>query len=485
MSIAPDSRLGIFPASVNAADAEEILGDLDGTALEICVADNLIGSEDVQVAVSRGADLLARLFARVEIRAATKVQAPWVVAANTNRIYVGNGKAELLRTVSIGIGDVDAEIHVGMSGTTASISRSGPRSVAPGRIGALLAGPMIAAEGFKTVFRSRMPSVVMRDYILDPLSFGVDGPVFPTIELDNIKLDLAVLGCGSIGFGIVDAVTMLPGLSGRIVLVDNGTLEERNLYKYPRLDRAAARAGQSKVAALRLLLEKHQSQLCVEGRETNVSSLTSTPSRIAIASVDNIPARYACQELLTQDLINVAIAGTTLEVASLRFGQTGCIECLYADTPGQDYDAIAEITGIPPAVVEELWRTNRGLAAADLQVLADRPAFRSVDLTLYDGQPLSSLMRRLPYGETIVISASGAPVPISTAFVAAMAGTLAVIEALKLSSPELSEYRLKERLEWNMLGIFTPRAIVHVGQRTACFLCGSTARSAYFRELWG
>jgi|GEM_PF-3633704 len=475
-----DPRLGLIPQATP-EEERDFLDVLRGSPIEIRIGADVADSQDVRCAVERGADLCKRLFDTVQIYG----PASWIEAANQRLGEVRDVHSTPTgKPIVIALGSSGGNAHVGFSGWRAAVSLDRPAPIGAGRIGALLAGPMIAAEAFKTAFASRDPRIVRRPYSLDALTYGTKNVEGPT-NIPHLTLDLLLAGGGSIGFGIVDALVNVDGqLSGEVEILDNGHLEDRNIYKYAWLPTSVARANGAKVEILKSRIHATFVDLNVVPNPCPIAKASLTSRDSIIVSLDDLAARRKAQELLPRILINAAIDGTTIEIAHLLFGESGCLYCYYLDTPQEDYNVIASMTGLPLDRVVELYANNLPLERCDIETLKAVPALAELDVASFEGQPLRSLIARWPYGEATMHTESGGNVMLAAPFVSSMAGTLALIELIKAEIPELEIYRLRESLRFDMLGVFDPVQIMRVQRRDECGICNSQPRLKYHKSKW-
>lgn len=476
-----DPRLHLLLGDVTQT---ELLREFAQTAVVIRVAPDALALSSVRVAAARGADLAARLFDNVRI-VVDGDEPSWIAATNARVAKIRErAHAEPYRTVTIGIGPVAADVYVGFQGWSVAVSRRHPTAIGEGTIGALLAGPVIAAEAFKGAFGDRVPRVVRKDYIFNVLTYGTDAAVdatLPTLELDSV-----LVGCGSVGFGFVDALAQLDAdVVGRLDLVDNGVLETKNVYKYAYVTTDEARWARDKVHVLAERLRANHPGLTIHPHPTTLGKANVPTRTLAILTPDNLPARRDGQELFTREIVNVAVGGNTeVDIANLQFGRTACVYCFYRDVPEEAYDLIAALTELPVKIVRELYTDNAALEPAHIELMSKAPRFAGVSLKSYVGQPLRSLMQRPDYGAVPVSMEGGPAVAVTTAFVSAFAGTLGLIEAIKASVPALLPHRLSERLRWDLLGTFSSRLVLNAPPAVGCPICENPIRRAFYDERW-
>jgi len=479
-----DPRVGLIGDAE--ATGSSLLESLATTKIVIRIARKCEVFGSVRLAASRALDLLARLFDNVSIEIEGDTIASWVKQENLRAGMIRERAVRVpVRTLIVGIGEVDADVHVGMTGWSVLVSRAGAPMVGEGLIAGCLAGPIIAAEAFKSVFRETLRTAVFKNYSFNALNYATD----PTIDapIKDLVLDTILIGCGSIGFGFIDALRSLPlVVHGSLTLVDNGAIEKKNVFKYSHVLSADAISGRDKVDVLAGWLVSAHTDLAVERRPYVVKDVTDIIAATAVIAPDNLSARREGQEMLSKDVVNAAIAGTNVDIASLRFGKTGCIYCYYNDSPGDSikYPSIAALTGKSIDWVERAYIDNRPLTREDTTAISREAYFAGADLSEFVGQPLRSLMQRPFYSQTQIALPGEKPVPVSTAFVSAFAGALALVETIKLAVPELEPYRLAQRMGWDLMGTFKSSFVLEEPRRPSCAICTSRVRLEVHAERW-
>jgi hypothetical protein len=475
-----DYRVSFVGTVGDRRDPSVVLSVIEASEIIIVVDDAVADMRETQVACERGADLLIRLFDHVRIAG----NAPWLNPLNErlNKTRpIAKRKHE--RTVVVGIGQVEADVYVGFHDWKAEVSLFEPPPVSAAPIGALLAGPLIASEAFKAVFQDVIPEVYRASYAVDALTYGnqISRAALPVLANE---VDILIAGCGSVGFAIVDALVYWPvPLSGRVVLLDNGFVEERNTYKYAWLPYELAVGGDAKVNLLKGRLEHAHPELQVIVEPKKVEEFDGDVPLVAVVSVDNLPARRQSQDIYTKHAINVAIEATRVEHASMTYGDTACIYCYYHNSPEErlNYDVVAATVGRDQKWVEAMLRSNETLDDVTLRAIAQYRSSDAEPFLAFRGQPLRALLQRFPYAEATV-SVGGVQARVSTAFVSSMAGTLGLVEALKLHTTDASAYR--ESLCADMLGIFHRNNRKIPAKVEDCAICASLPRQQYYRKLW-
>ena len=448
---------------------------LRNTRVRIVAAEAISRQRDLQIAALRGADILGRLFDDVCI----EIEAPWARSAKQSLVGRSGVSDEPKQVVTVALGDAPGDLHVGYQNGELLVAEGERLVCSASDPAASLAGPALAAEVFKLCFEPHISGIVRRDYALP---IGLTKDARHLIEGD-VPLNLLIAGGGSVGFAFVDALSSLGvHLSGNVTVVDNGTLEERNVVKYPALDLETALSRAPKTEILRTRLSAAYPRAVVEVHNGTIQTYDGPAAEIAVVSMDNVAARRSVQELLSRDIVNIAVEGTRFEVSSLTFAQTGCIYCYYRDNPEetQSFQVIAERLGLEIGRIEQLMSNNEPLAFDDVQRCSAHLGLELQRLLQFVDQPLRSMVPRL-YAQTEV-RVPGGSVHISTAFVSAMAGALGALEVLKAAQPEFRSDR--RSVSMDMLGVFHDLSLREIPRRPDCAICNGKVRRNEYARLW-
>ena len=506
-----DPRLS-FVGSVAVADEAEILAKLAGLCIRISVAEPTLKTFAGQVLTKRLAELLVRLFDRIEIvgdNAVTVQQGvPWLPGPflpTLRQALTSIRPIEVQpfagRVIEVGIGEfvgMASDLFLGSTGWSAFVSHDKPQSVADvsNPLGALGAGTLGAAEVFKLVFRGQLRGSYAQDeFSLSLLNYRAAGVQDSEPDLpEQIPMNLTQFGCGSVGTGFLDGVVMLPQAQGDIHLVDNGRFDERNPYKYSLLDWQSAQQRSPKVTWARerlnaLVGKRIQIHAHVATAEQYLADLPfDYEISLALAAVDTFQARMEVQETLPRRIINAGIDGTSVEVSVHGFGNEACLACLALNQELETWDAgpIAQKLGLEPQRVHDLIRHNEELTARDLQDIRKAEKVKAellIDLDSFLGQPLLSFWNRVGYAET-PIQVGSKQINVSTAFASSFAGLLLLTEAVKSSTPELIHFQVANSYRQELLGVPAGDTMKYPRDVTGMCLCHSSFRQAIYREKY-
>lgn len=505
-----DQRVS-FLGAVSSQTREELVSILNRTEISISAAPETLATAAGQTIVYQLATLTARLFDRVKLTGdeATVALPTLSMLAGPFLGAVRRACSELRLsssvsptrtiTVRVGFGDSRGDLFVGASRWSAFLSASSPQPVldADCPVGPLAAGTLAAAEVFKIAFDGKVTgSLVGREYSLSLLTYG-DGETEERDPAPELPLDLVLYGAGSIGTGFAHALALAPQFVGPIAVVDNGSFDEKNPYKYSLLDWATATAGVPKAPWLARRLEeltrgRLRATSFVGTAQRYVSSLDANYRiPLAVSAVDTVEARLEIQDTLPKRIINSGIAGTTVEASVHGFGDGPCLACLSIDTEQESWQAtpIAEAVGLDAGRVHDLIRGNLPMESEDIEAI--RAAGRlsaelAATLETFLGQPLLSLWnRQVAYSDVAVnMNVGGSQPLVSTAFVSAFAGVLMLAELYKAADPALEEHVVDNSYRQDLLGIPANDVFRHTRDARGWCLCHSGFRRMVYAEKY-
>ena len=190
-----------------------------------------------------------------------------------------------------------------------------------------------------------------------------------------------VVGAGGLGGPLLYA---LAGAGvGRLVIVDGDTVSLSNLNRQFLFDQADLGRPKAEAAARRL--SAFNPDLRVEGVEAWLDEKTGmellADCQLAVAAVDNLPARLALNAACAKKnipLVNGGVEGWYGSVQAVEFGKTPCLACCYAGTaPQEGGQALGAVTGAVASL----------MASVTLQLLLGHNPIPG-ELLLYDGRRL-------------------------------------------------------------------------------------------------
>lgn len=191
-----------------------------------------------------------------------------------------------------------------------------------------------------------------------------------------------VVGAGGLGGPLLYA---LAGAGvGRLVVVDGDTVSLSNLNRQFLFEQGDL--GRPKAEAATRRLSAFNPEITVEGKqlqleEQNASELLAG-CQLAVAAVDNLPARLALNAACAQariPLVNGGVEGWYGSVQAVEFGKTPCLACCYAGTaPVEGGQALGAVTGAVASL----------MASVVLQMLLGHNPIPG-ELLFYDGKGMT------------------------------------------------------------------------------------------------
>jgi molybdopterin/thiamine biosynthesis adenylyltransferase len=450
-----------------ATAAAQILKSFDLSAFESALKEQVIGiAFDGQAARSAEGvatlelvtSLLARLYPAVAIitldgdavkiaerlRQQAKSINPKISIRRTNRgvtlcVVLGRTKPAMKCPL----------IFSGSDGWVAMLSRLGPigsgRSKNP--FGAGAAACFAAANIFRLVFAKQLSDAPPDEEIrLSMLDYSQHGPTKNNPNLRAIDLgDAHLVGLGAIGNGASWALSRIPGLSGKLNLVDHEAIALSNLQRYvlpgqaeigiPKVDFIA-----STFRSRSLTLIPHQKRW-----DEYVSTRSNWHfERVAVA-LDTAADRISVQGALPKWIVNAWTQEIDLGVSRHTFvDNNACLACLYLpEGKVKDEDErVAIELGLPDSKIEVRTLLHTGAPIDDALILriAEALAIPAEPLMQFRGQPLRTFYQDAICGGIVFkLSNGGQPaqttVPMS--FQSALAGVMLAAELVKHASGSL------------------------------------------------
>lgn len=271
-------------------------------------------------------------------------------------------------------------------------------------------------------------------------------------ELSVLRVEALLMGAGSIGGAAAYALARVPGLGGRLAIVDFDRLEERNSRKalLARATDIAAHREKAIVAAKELAHLADLDPIPFEGTLADYVAArpAEEPLPLLLCAVDSVPARRQVADLMPLEVANAACGDADINLSGHRTDEGPCIYCLYI---GDVLDAektreamMVRELGLPAGIVRVLRLRHAGLEAQHLrQIEAHRgEVLRALDE--FRGAQVEEIFDEyVLYGETKVADEEGNSSLLQLPFVPSLAGVLLAGEALKAGGgTELAPYRL-------------------------------------------
>lgn len=190
-----------------------------------------------------------------------------------------------------------------------------------------------------------------------------------------------VVGAGGLGGPLLYA---LAGAGvGRLVVADGDIVSLSNLNRQFLFEQADLGRPKAEMAARRL--SAFNPEIRVEGVQLRLDDQNGaellTDCQLAVAAVDNLPARLALNAACAQQnipLVNGGVEGWYGSVMAVEFGKTPCLACCYAGTaPTEGGQALGAVTGAVASL----------MASVTLQMLLGHNPIPG-QMLLYDGKRL-------------------------------------------------------------------------------------------------
>jgi molybdopterin/thiamine biosynthesis adenylyltransferase len=250
-----------------------------------------------------------------------------------------------------------------------------------------------ACLGVTEVFKRLLKVKESRGRLVDGLIFSLysyqsqERDVGPPL-LDNMALELLLVGIGAIGNGVVHLLNLLP-VTGRVWMVDSQTFQPENLGTCmligpSNIGRKKALFGESVLGSKLKARGFHEDFMSFRdriGKEIPYQSLV-------LNGVDNISARHAVQSLWPDMIIDGAIGDFGCQVSRHPWGEdVACLRCLFQE-PGQSAERIAsEATGLSFSRTQEAFEV---VTDDDVQAA---PTYKRGWLRAHIGQKICSVVQ--------------------------------------------------------------------------------------------
>jgi len=477
-----DPRIALLDeaAGADGADAFALAKRLDSTEV-------IVRIDQKQAAVGLSlVNLVARLIPNVRVDAVTTPVAiapfghgPLTELARrvTNAARPGPGRpVQGSYVIDVGLGRPHADLYVAADewslvlspvpiAETPEHSSRGPASVA--------ASALATGEIIRRVL-PELPGVRLSD----PFHWNlVDYRTRPAgTSIPNVHVDATLFGAGSVGSSLTYAL-LIGAAHGRITAVDADSLRSRNKLRYPLwIDPASGK----KVAWL-ASFSSDRLQIIPAPMTASAWIDAADAVEVAVAAVDNGPARRDIVDLLARTTLNAGVDGLQMHVATHHLADGfACVYCPYVDLadPADETDVYVELTGLSAERVARLLG-DEILTAEDIGVMRKAGRLRADD-NLIGGRIIDLARDHLYAQATAKIGVT--TLAVSAPHVSAMAGALLAAELLKISAR--SEHVVDRRVDVDCSGYptgFTSRPLV---DRSGRCLCHHPVRQRLYRDRW-
>jgi hypothetical protein len=369
--------------------------------------------------------------------------------ACTVRLHVGTGDTYGIRIVPEGYG---AHI-VGQS--TAVIRPTRPGNA----VGAVYAAALGAAEAFKRTARV-LPGrrLLHRHLRFCPVTLTSDLAAAPGLPA-SLDLDLALLGVGAVGTGIVLLLDAL-NATGRILAVDRERFGPENRGTYSLGGAAEALAAPWKTDIARAVLHRFDVMpFCgpVDQLPGAVDSGDISWPRTVLTALDSAEARREAQRLWPDRLIDAGTGDTMLGIHDHHHSSGPCMICFFPPERSGTSAArrLADLTGL---TTDRAMRGDDPLTEEDLADLTEAQQQR---LRPHLGKPVCGLAQAISL--TRLDAAGFRP---SIPFISLQAACLAIS---RLLTTRLGLTPSANLVQYD--GLFGPQAATadQMGRRPGCY----------------
>ncbi|MBR0598591.1 ThiF family adenylyltransferase [Sinanaerobacter chloroacetimidivorans] len=498
---------------------------IDDVRVGIQMDDNLAENHYGQILLVVATNLLARIYTNIALSLPEKtvvmqysgetVQLDSYIRSiaidsregGEDKIMLSNDLTGCAAVISIGNIDVPvysaAMVYIAANGWLAGIS---PTPLEMGDIGdknpcgAVAAACLGVAEIVKLTFDGKLSKPVR---MLDgPLVFSTldyrnntPNPLNPSIDSLNIE-STVLFGSGSVGSSLLYTMSFLHDVTGTLHIVDTDMeVESRNLlrYGYLTVSDIAKFKGKDKVTWAQEKLAKDCPTLVVKPFLSSVKDYTNqfgpyNPTKLAISTVDSVPARRDITDFLARRTINAGTGDVRFTISRHGFhdGQA-CLYCLYLDLanpPANKYTQYAEMTKLQVFRIYELLEDNGVLTENDFELMLRNNIVLPGMKEKIIGKPLLSFIHERFYGEMQIKQANGASERMITlAYITVMTGCLLFAEMIKELSG-LSSAWVGTLYEQDMLMLPNEMTQHRDPNENGLCLCQNTFRRMVYQEKY-
>lgn len=450
----------------SADDAQAVLVALDSVEIVVEAPLRRCRSRDDQIALYNMTNIVARLFAHVQID---------VADVPLQRIPFGKGglKSVLVRLVRdlqpLPAASPESRLYlsygVDPSGPGVAVDgRAWSYSVGPAHLplpeadgpplGPLAAGNFAVSQAFTTVLKPLgLPGHItsgftsnLLDYTLGP-GPGISGTAGRRLG------EAAVFGVGSVGSSFAYNAMLATPLGGQLAFVDPDVFKPRNKLRYLIMRRPLTAHKAHYVAQV-----SRRAGLDARGYRSDIRGYLSRQPEppahaLALVSTDTVEGRRDATDVLAKSTLNAGVEGLRLHLARHGFDrETGCAYCQYVDVAPRlsGSELRAQLVGLPVERVVAIELRGGVLNADDAAIIAASGNVQGTPPQA--GERLADVERRV-YAQGALPAAGGqGQVFVSLPAVSAHAGLLLLAEALKDPDPALADFRLSGRVDFDLSG---------------------------------
>lgn len=394
------SRALVLATRVTGASVSQLERRLDNTVVGISVdAEMPHGELTTRVLLTtlrRGPGHLVLIGDGIPARVVDALQAACANIDPTRPLRVERTIPDNLTTrVHIGPSVPGQAIRVVPDGYGAHVAGARTAVIWPARAGNALGAIYAAALGASEVFKHTARTVTGRRVVhrhlrFCPVTLSTDLTRSPTLQ-GPIPLELALIGIGAIGTGIVLILSELD-TAGTILAVDRQRYALENRGTYSLGGTAETQTAPWKVDLARQALPRFDVIPFPEPVDALVKAIDSGRAPwlpLVLTALDSAEARRNPQRLWPDRLIDAATGDTMLGLCDHRYGVDPCMMCVFPvrrDEPS-GAERVAEQLGLS---VDLLASADTVLTAQHLVGLTDSQRRR---LTPHLGKPVCGLAR--------------------------------------------------------------------------------------------
>ncbi|MEE8106171.1 MAG: E2 ligase fold family C protein [Planctomycetota bacterium] len=384
-------------------------------------------------------NLLARLYPRIAVvpqGAATRAHADWLrsLALKVNpRVEFCDAKAA---TVALAVGSSPTVttarvVYAGSDGWMVRVSPVKPMGSGSGSnpFGAAAAACFGAANVFRTVFAEHLDDDGLDDFeisVLD-LSVGESGSIE---SLEGVSIgEVHLVGAGAIGNGAIWVLSRLPGLRGKLHIVDPELVELHNVQRY--VLTAAESTGIAKTMLARTALQDQPIDVLLHDKSWGefLAGHDGYPTldRVAVA-VDTAADRIAIQASLPRWIANAWTQPGDVGVSRHGFLDGACLACLYMpdEVSRSEGEIVAEAIGLLDHVkaVEHLLYTGAPVGDDFVRQIAAGCNLDPESLLSFSGQSLREFYTEVVCGGVLLSFGAATEVEVPLVFQSCLAGIM-------------------------------------------------------------
>lgn len=374
----------------------------------------------------------------------------------TINLIVGNTTYQTGKNTKFYIGSDEWIAKLSTTKPVGSVNSNNP-------FGAGAAACFGAANVFRMVFKNQLTkgecdkdfSVSLFDYIKSNTYLKNNGPKLDKIHLDETQL----IGIGAIGNSVIWALGNIPGLIGKLEIIDNQEIDLTNLQRY-------VLASQGDVNKSKVILAKEfmsNSQLTIKEQpyswEKYVQNRKDWLIKKVAVCVDSAKDRIIVQSSLPKKIFNAWTQPASIGVSRhLDFINNACIVCLYLpDSKKKNKsEMIAESLGLSEhePLIRRFIATQTPVDEMILSLVSNANSIPLNELEGYKGKHMEIFYSEVVCGGVLMrLNPNAQEIPeieVPSAFESALAGILLASEII-IDAGNLRNKNLPSISKFNLL----------------------------------